>query len=170
MRLKLKQTISENPIITRCDESLKTAYMRMKQAGIRHLPVMDDDGNLAGIISDRDFQRAMWRISLVDAHGLPDGPAFKDNALVSEYMTWPVKTLSHINDLQTAVRMMIREKISAIVVTENEEVIGIITHEDLLRVLDSLLTKPDTFKDKVMKFAYNSPLGVVTDLLSSIGI
>ncbi len=170
MSFKLKGTMSENPIVTSRDESLIVAYMTMKRAGVRHLPVMDEDGNLAGIISDRDFKRAMGGNPVVDAHGLPDGPAFIKDALVSEFMTWPVRTLSHASDLQTAVRMMIDEKISAVVVTENEEVTGIITHEDLLRVLESFLKKPDTIKEKVVNFAYNSPLGVVANFLANIGV
>lgn len=169
MKAKLKDFMSPHPLSVRDDESLGPAYFRMVREGYRHLPVIDSAGHVIGIISDRDFQRSMWPVSLADLIET-QGPVFKANALVSDYMTWPVKTLAHTEELEAAVRLMIDEKVSAVVITENQEMVGIITSEDLLVVLAAYVKSHESLSDKVKAFAYNSPIGKVVDLLSNNGI
>lgn len=173
MSLTLQHAMSNFPVTTKPGESLSTAYFRMREAGFRHLPVIDPTNNLVGIISDRDFHRAMWPtsvIDMVDAHGLPEMPTFKHSATVADYMSWPVRSLSPDDHLLTAARLMIDEKISAIIINKDDQMIGILTHEDLLRVLTSLLKEPGSLSEKAAALAYNSPLGMVFNLLNGAGI
>ena len=46
------------------NDKLTTAEDVMKQGRIRHLPVLDDDGMLCGIVSQRDLFRGMLLRSL----------------------------------------------------------------------------------------------------------
>ncbi len=173
MNVTASKTMTRFPIVARANENLSNAYFRMRQGKCRHLPVVDSSGILVGIISDRDFQRAMWPsiiLDMVDAHGLPETPTFKRGATVAEHMSWPAKTLSSGESLLTATRLMIEEKISAIVIVEDDQMIGILTHEDLLRVLANFLSEPESLGEKAMFLAYNSPLARVSNFLSGIGI
>jgi CBS domain-containing protein len=154
----------------RYKDDLTCAYNRMKREGFRHLLVIDDQGEFVGIISDRDFQRAMWPMSHADAHGLPEGPKFPIDAKVGSYMSRPVKSLPDDTELITVVNLMIDQKISAVAVTRDSEICGIITHEDLLRVLGDLLRAPTSLQDRLEGLTYNSPLGHVANLLSAAGI
>ncbi len=170
MEITLKQTMSERPITINCDDSLTIAYRLMKTKGFRHLPVLDSLGVVVGIISDRDFKRAMWPIPNLEILEFIDEPIFRKSAKVHEYMSWPVKLLSHDFDIAAAIRIMIAEKISAVVVMQNEEMVGIVTHEDLLKVLSALLKDPESLRSKVMSLLYNSPIGKISDILAGIGI
>lgn len=170
MQITLKQTMSSHPMTVRYKDDLNSAYIRMKREGYRHLPVIDERGVLVGLISDHDFQRAMGPKATADAHGLPDGPTFPKGAKVSEYMSKPAITLPDDTELLYAVKVMIYEKISAIAITNDGNIVGVITHEDLLRVLAVHLQEPTTLKDKAFVLAYNSPLGKISDLLSAVGI
>lgn len=170
MELTLKQTMSERPVAVSCDESLTKAYRLMKSQSFRHLPVLDSLGQVVGIISDRDFKKAMWPIPNLESLEFIDEPIFRKSAKVHEYMSWPVKLLPHDFDIGAAIRIMIVEKISAVVVMQNEKMVGIVTHEDLLRVLSALLKDPQTLRSKVMSLLYNSPIGKISDVLSGIGI
>lgn len=142
----------------------------MRKEGFRHLPVVDDLDNVIGIISDRDFQRAMWPINTPDAHGLPDTPHFRKDAVVSEYMSWPVKTLPENTNLVVAIEMMVQNKISSLVITRDEQMTGIVTNEDLLRLLASLLKSSESLKERALHLAYNTPIAKVTELLASAGV
>lgn len=170
MEMNVKQTMSLHPITVRLKDDLSTAFIRMRREGFRHMPVIDDLGDVIGIISDRDFQRAMWPISAPDAHGLPDTPHFRNDAKVSEYMSWPVSTLTEDTSLLVAVETMIDKKISAIVVTRQEQMVGIVTHEDLLKVLAALLKEPTSLKERALHLTYNTPLGRVTEMLAVAGV
>lgn len=162
MSMNIKQAASSHPTSVRAKDDLSAAYLRMKREGFRHLPVIDDSGDLAGIISDRDFQRAN--------QGQGDDANFKAGAKVSEYMTSKVETLPEDTDLLTAVRAMIDKKISAVVVTRQGSMVGIVTHEDMLRVLAGLLSGPISTKEKVLAFTYNSPLGSISSMLAMAGL
>ena len=164
MGIKLDLGLSRFPKTARHDELIGVAYQRMLKGGYRHLPVLDNDANLVGIISDRDFQRAKWPISNLVSDTLIEGSLFQENARVFEYMSWPVRTLPHDSELMSAITLMIEEKISAVVLTENEKMSGIITHEDLLKVLANLNVKLKGAE--VLQLNHQTPLHKVTEFLA----
>ncbi len=166
MNILVNQKMSLHPETTMHDESLSVAYQRMIRGDYRHLPVLDHEANLVGIISDRDFQRAMWPISNLIADQLVEGPRFQKDAKVYEFMSWPVKTLPHTSELISAISLMIDEKISAVIITKKEEILGIITHEDLLKILATLLMKPEAVNGKAMALTHSSPLHKVSEFLA----
>jgi len=55
----VKDNMTKNVRTVAWSESLQAAYEQMIKAQVRHLVVTDEYGYLRGIISDRDFQRAM---------------------------------------------------------------------------------------------------------------
>jgi CBS domain-containing protein len=169
-QVSLKKTMSQHPATVRGKDDLLPAYLRMKREGYRHLPVIDDHGNLVGIISDRDFQRAMRPQSSADAHGLSTEPNFPKDAKVREYMSQPVTSLPEDTQLLSAVNMMIDRKISAVVVMRENQITGILTGEDLLRVLAVQLSCSTSAEDKLLAIEFNSPLGQVSDALALAGI
>lgn len=170
MQANLKQNMSSHPMTARQKDDLGAAYLRMKREGYRHLLVIDENGDLSGIISDRDFQRAMWPSSEVDAHGLPEGPKFPKDAKVGAYMSSPVRSLPEETELIAAVHLMIDNKISAVAITSGDVITGIITHEDMLRVLSALLREPVTLRKQIQEFTYSSSLGRVMEMLSAVGV
>ncbi len=40
-------------------ESMSRAFELMHEHGVRHLPVVDEKGGIVGIVTERDFARAM---------------------------------------------------------------------------------------------------------------
>jgi acetoin utilization protein AcuB len=170
MSIHLQQAMSKHPLTVRLKDDLQAAYIRMKREKFRHLPVIDDEGKLVGIISDRDFQRAMWPTEKSEPNIMKEDPTFRKDAKVAEYMSWPAITLAENTDLATAVNTMLKNKISAIVVTREDLMVGIITNEDLLKVLAALLTEPPKTQSATLAIAYNSPLGKIADFLATAGI
>jgi CBS domain-containing protein len=54
---KLELYMTKNPVTIYFDESLEKAIQVMKEKNIRHLPVVNKEGNLVGMISARDIIR-----------------------------------------------------------------------------------------------------------------
>jgi CBS domain-containing protein len=52
---KLELYMTKNPVTIYFDESLEKAIQVMKEKNIRHLPVINKEGNLVGMISARDI-------------------------------------------------------------------------------------------------------------------
>lgn len=125
------------------NEGLKTAYERMKKHRIRHLPVRNDAGEIVGMLSDRDVQRAMISEVRHDGTFSEEKLQFDPEARVRDYMGWPVLAIDQQTELALVAERMLSEKISAFLVqNEGGRTIGIITTDDLLKVLIHLLADP----------------------------
>lgn len=113
------------------DESILSASQLMQRRSIRHVPVVNDDGLLVGIITDRDIKRAAP--SLLSGSDQNDYEDVMRSTLVSRIMTREPLTLGRDAKIRTAVRVMVENKIGALPVMEGGRVIGIITGYDLLK-------------------------------------
>lgn len=162
------QNMSTNLVTVNYNDDLREAYAKMQASGIRHLLVTDDNNEIIGIISDRDFQRAKWPL-FKNKDALAE-PFFKDGDCVESYMSWPIQSVSADADLSEVINLMVTEKISAVVLTEAEQAVGIVTHEDLLKVLANMVRRPDNVTQRLEAWAYNSPIGRVVTALANAGI
>lgn len=128
-----RNIMCENVITILCDDSIVHAYQIMKEKNIRHLPVVDSFGSLSGMLSDRDVQKAMITKKLSEYHNDVEIPSeFK----VSNFMNWPVSTVSEGTHIKKVAEIMLKEKISSIVVEgAYGNIRGIVTTTDLLEYL-----------------------------------
>ncbi len=162
------QSMSTGLVTVNCQDDLREAYEKMREHRIRHLLVTDARDEIVGIISDRDFQRAKWPV-FKGKDALKE-PYFREGDSVESFMSWPIKSVPHNTELLDVVNIMVAEKISAVVVTQARQVVGIVTHEDLLKVLTTFLGKPDSVAKRLEAWAYNSPIGGVMTALANSGI
>lgn len=111
-------------------QSLAAASRTMRDNHIRHLPVLDG-GKVIGVLSERD-------LLLIDS--LPGvDPA---EVRVEEAMVQDVFTVSPDMPVGEAIETMIGRKLgSAIVVYQDDRVLGVFTTVDALRALHSLLER-----------------------------
>ena len=99
--------------------------------GFRHLPVVDG-GKLVGIISDRDLKQSMTSAALAT-----EGPArdrLLDELTAGQVMTRAVVTIGPMFGVEEAARLMATRKISALPVTEEGRLVGIVTGTDVLHL------------------------------------
>ena len=153
----MKQTISNHMskdlITIGWNEKMSTAYQRMMNQKIRHLPVTNEKAEIVGMLSDRDVQRAM----ISDEDGPQEltwensKPQFSPEARVKHFMSWPVQTVDQNCDIRWAAELMILEKVSSFLVKNQNQIIGIITAEDLIRILIEVLSDPQTPKKWSLK-------------------
>jgi CBS domain-containing protein len=170
MKIAANHVMSSDLILTYSSEDLESAYQKITLNKIRHLPVLDSSGQLIGIISDRDFKRAMLVQTRLTSHHISQ---FELGAVVADYMTSPAETVEAKTSLLEVTRKMIELKISALMVVSGSNLVGILSHEDLLSVLTVLLQKPtstpDRIKNKLVEWTYSSPIGQVLENLAEMG-
>ncbi|ACO04251.1 MAG TPA: CBS domain-containing protein [Persephonella sp.] len=53
--IPVKNIMTENPVTLKEDEGIFEALERVKDVGVRRFPVVDNDGNLTGIVTIDDF-------------------------------------------------------------------------------------------------------------------
>ena len=115
------------------NDRLRIADDLMNAERCRHLPVLDERGRLAGILSQRDlFQSALLR-------ALGYGSRARDQVLTSvvvkEVMTDQVETVSPDAALTVAAGIMYERKIGCLPVVENGALVGILTEGDFVRLV-----------------------------------
>lgn len=129
--------------------TLPEAVRLLRERGIRHLPVVED-GELVGIVSDRDLKRAMAS----DATTLAGSAlaAVLDALAVRDIMTRAVIVAGPDFPVEEAAGMMVRKKISALPVMEGGRLVGIVTETDILQLFVRALgaTEPSSRLDVVL--------------------
>jgi len=133
----LVETWMSRPVITvNADDFMQKATTLLKENHIGILPVMED-AILVGVITDRDLKRASASdATTLEIHELV---YLLSKVKVKEIMTRdPITVLPHFT-LEETSRILLENKISGVPVVNDEgQVIGIITRDDLLRVLVNL--------------------------------
>lgn len=104
----------------------------MQELGVRHVPVVDDEGNLVGILSDRDLgaSGSAW----VDGE-LADEPGGRgETVAVGELMSSDVESVRDDAPIAEVVAIMREERCGAVPVIDGEsKVTGIVSYVDILR-------------------------------------
>lgn len=114
--------MSNNPIVAPKHLDLFEAYHLCAQKNIRHLIVVDDEGDLYGIATDTDFMKVL---------GLD---VFSGEEKVEDMMGTSNVSLTKVATLSDAIVVMIKSNLRAVVITEAQKPIGIITERDLIRL------------------------------------
>jgi len=126
--LTVEELMTTALVTARVDDVIANVDFEMKMADIRHIPVVDDRGRLVGIVSQRDILRARVR---ADSKAIP----------IRSLMTKSVRTIAPDALALEAVDLLLDHKIGCVpVVTEDGQLVGIVTETDFLRVArDGLL-------------------------------
>lgn len=127
--------IMSSPVITLpLTASLAQAWDLVKNTRFRHIPIQSQKGTLVGILSDRDLSRGTVDSALV---GLK-GSAYLAKVTIEPYVSHPVLVADPEATLLAVARALLEERIGAIpVVSQEKELLGMITRSDILRVIVS---------------------------------
>ena len=113
----MKKIYNSSLICIKAGSTLKQAKDCMDENRIRHLPVVNQDNEIVGIITKHDT------IASAKLNDLP----------VELFSSYPVKTVSSECSISKVALIFLEEKISSVlVVDDNQKVLGIITTDDLI--------------------------------------
>jgi CBS domain-containing protein len=125
METKIKRIYTRHIVKINQDADVFTANDMMNNYNIRHLPVTDNENYLVGIISRSDFNG----LKFVDSRF----SGFK----VKDVMSSPIKVINQSAKVSEAAEIMLTAKISSVLVAKDDELVGILTTDDLLKLLIS---------------------------------
>jgi len=131
--------MTSQPYTLTADASISEAIKLMADKHIRHIPIVNEVDELAGILTHRDLLAATGsKLDDVNTH---------ENALsnkpVSAIMTANVSTTEENTALISAARFLEQNTFDALPVVKDKKVIGIVTDSDFLAVAINLLEQLD---------------------------
>lgn len=173
MKIQLSEAMSKRVYTVTPDMSVMAAHEYLVERRVRHLVVITPERQVVGIMSDRDFQRAMQ--TNVNRSGAVHvvGEGFHPDHQVRDFMSWGVHTLHEKEGVKQAALKMLELKISSLViVNDQQEVVGFMTTDDLLWVLTKIIEDDDdsAFLENLKAQILNSPLGSMMNSISQAGI
>jgi len=146
------ERMTTDPLTIGDDAEVQQALEMLKERKLRHLPVLDDDETLVGIVSEKDLLRA------------------KPERLVREVMTKDVVTVTEYTALEEAARVMADGKFSSLPVMRNGKLVGIVTETDLFQIfLEFLGAREDGVRLTMLVPEEKGMLASVTSEISHMG-
>ena len=127
----------KEPLTVTPEMSLPDARRLLTENHFRHLPVVDRDGQLAGMITDRDLRSAYPSSMLTESERLL---AYErvEQATVADIMSTECVGLTPESTLDDALLLFDRDRVGALPVLENGRVVGIFSSRDLLAAYKEL--------------------------------
>jgi CBS domain-containing protein len=150
MDLTAKNIMSKNVVCVPRRMDLRDLAKLFLEKGFTGAPVVDEQGNLAGVISQTDLlyyqltrddelklDNDFYASVKVEGRHLPSGYQIEDlnTGRVEDIMTPVVHSVREGADLVAVARMMTRKHIHRVIVRRGRKAVGIISALDLLRVL-----------------------------------
>ena len=115
------------------NDTLATADNVMRLGRIRHMPVVDDDGTLVGLESQRDLFRGALLRALGYSRNVED--RVLDALAVKDAMSTDIVTALPDMPIREAARLMTERKIGCLVILEEDAPTGILTEGDLVALV-----------------------------------
>jgi acetoin utilization protein AcuB len=138
--MKARDVMTPNPITVTPEAPLAEVWDLMREAGIRHVPVLQA-GALIGMVSDRDL------VSLDVARMLTtDGGDALRRALATPVVTVMSSDVLFVemeDTLDDVIELMLEHKVGAIPVVrpDTRDVMGIVSYIDVLRGIQDLVAE-----------------------------
>jgi len=114
------------------NDDLSIAQDVMAMERIRHMPVLDEDGEIAGVVTQRD----LFRGALARALGYGEHAQRKlmETLRVKDVMQTDVATVGPDSHVREAARLMLERKVGCLPVIEDRKLVGIVTESDFVEL------------------------------------
>jgi len=121
------------------DSRLIDAALLIRRTGKRHVPIVDSEAKVVGIISDRDVAR--MAPSILGQMSPEEYNSIFEATPITVAMTKNPMTIGPDEPIQNAVAQLYSKKIGALIVVKDGKLEGILTVNDMLGLLNELLAE-----------------------------
>jgi len=138
--MQVKDLMSTKVVSAHVGTPVQVAYELMRDGGFRHLPVLSTRGKLVGILSERDLRGvgAFFK----DSNSGIDEFLVTEPTTVEKIMVANPITVSPDATVSTAVKIIRDKRIGCLIVTDGEEMVGILSYLDVLDAAEREHAKP----------------------------
>jgi acetoin utilization protein AcuB len=130
--LTVRDVMTPRPTVILQSAPVRAAQTAMAELDVRHLPVVNEDHELVGMLSDRDLRGLPFVHD--EAQRIAAEEATRPDSRVSGIMSADPLTVGPDEPLSDVVELMVDSRIGAVpVVGPNGRLVGIVSYLDVLR-------------------------------------
>lgn len=150
--------MTSEPCVLREFDTLDDARKVLSEHGIRHIPIVDEDKHVIGLVTQRDVLAASVPESLIWQTGTPS--LDMSDTTMSEIMIKNVHVIDKSDSLRQAALFMQEHKYGCLPVISDNKLVGIITDTDFVAIAINLLEQSEISEDEA-----DNVFGVEADIL-----
>jgi len=135
--MKVKDLMQTDVVTLRPTDTLEVADTFMRQGLIRHLPIVDADNQLVGLVAQADLLKAS--ASSVLSSTRTTEKEWLGTVAARDVMVTDLTTIALNVEVVEAVDLLAAGRLSCLPVVKNSHLVGILTETDCLRYLSDLL-------------------------------
>ena len=137
--IKVSEVMSTQVMTLLDTATVAEARQLMGSANVRHLPVLNPDKEVIGLITQRDLLSvALSRLADVERY---EREALESTIPIGEVMTKNVTMVEEHTNLREAAQHMLDHKVGCLPVVDDGKLVGIVTESDFLRLVVNLLDR-----------------------------
>ncbi len=134
--MTIERRMTRNPVVARTSMTAVETLDLMKNENVQKVPVLDEKGNLVGVITEKDILTATLHedgnISLLEM-------AYKvSNLTIDRLMTSDVVSIGPGTDIEEVARIMVTQGISFLPVVEDRKLVGLVSKSDMFKIMMEL--------------------------------
>ena len=133
--LTVRDLMTERPRTTTPEMPLREAAHEMLSAGLSALPVVDEDGGLLGLLSERELMRHFMTTTLATASARFTPPSAHGRRTVRDVMTRQVLCVAPEQSLADVAALMTNKDVERVPVVRGGRLVGFLTRGDIVRKL-----------------------------------
>lgn len=140
--INVQDMMSPDPIVLSPNDSLYDARVLMQEKSFRHVPIVDAEGSLVGLVSQRNVLESGVSSQVhIDKDELA---RIETGTLLSDIMTTNLTTVNAQANISDAAQLIHKHKFGCLpVVDNNNKLTGIITDHDFVEITIQLLDMMD---------------------------
>jgi acetoin utilization protein AcuB len=135
------ERMTKHVLTVKTTAAVDDTLRRMRAEKVRRFPVVDNEGRLIGLVSERDLLYAApspaTSLSVYELHYL------YSRIKVEQVMTRDVITVNADDPIEEAARLMVDHKLGGLPVLREGELVGIITETDIFKAFMEMLGARD---------------------------
>ena len=132
--MSIEAIMSKKVVVTTADASLASLRSIFTEAHFQHVPVVDSMQRVIGIVSVKDFYKALSPVA--DSASAQTAQLFENNRKVRSIMTSPVVCISPDTTVIAAATLLVERNISCLLVTNpQQKLLGIVSWKDIMRFI-----------------------------------
>ena len=133
--LTVRDLMTERPRTTTPEMPLRDAAREMLSSGLSALPVVDEDGGLLGLLSERELMRHFMSTTLITANARFTPPSAQGRRTVRDVMTRQVLCVAPEQSLADVAALMTNKDVERVPVVRGGRLVGFLTRGDIVRKL-----------------------------------